>query len=134
VSTSAGKVNSGPRLSARAVGVDVSDDRLSLRLEDGRVLSAPLAWFPRLELATPEQRTNWRLIGRGIGIHWPDLDEDVSVENLLGADGDLLMYRAEPPDSAGPSTPGEPGPGRRRVPVSGTAWYDRPRGGQPTPE
>jgi hypothetical protein len=67
------------------VDVQVSDDMLGMRLEDGRWIAVPLAWFPRLQQASPEQRRNWKLIGRGIGIHWPDLDEDVSVENLLGA-------------------------------------------------
>ncbi len=56
---------------------------LHVRLKDERVVSVPLRWFPRLENASPKQRDNWRLVGGGVGIHWPDLDEDVSVENLL---------------------------------------------------
>jgi len=56
---------------------------MNLVLEDGRQLLVPLAWFPRLLEASDAQRRNWRLIGHGIGIHWPDLDEDISVENLL---------------------------------------------------
>ncbi len=84
MSTSAHRPTTGPELSARAVDVDVSDDYLRVQLEDGRFLSVPLTWFPRLVQATSEQRNNWRLIGRGVGIHWPDLDEDISVENLLG--------------------------------------------------
>jgi hypothetical protein len=56
---------------------------LHVQLSDGREISAPLEWFPRLRDASPEQRANWRLIGRGIGIHWPDIDEDISVESLL---------------------------------------------------
>ena len=52
----------------------------------------PLAWFPRLAAASPEQRDHWKLIGRGVGIHWPDVDEDISVENLLASDGELLTY------------------------------------------
>lgn len=66
-----------------AVDVAVSDDRLSVVLADGRELSVPLAWFPRLLAATRDQRRNWRFIGGGIGIHWEAVDEDVSVENLL---------------------------------------------------
>ena len=93
MSTSARNVRLGPKLSARAVDVRTSDTDLAVRLEDGRTVAAPLAWFPRLERATPEQRKKWKLIGRGVGIHWPDIDEDISVENLLGADGELLAYR-----------------------------------------
>ena len=61
----------------------VSDDALSVDLSDGRTISVPLAWYPRLSHATSEERDHWRLIGNGRGIHWPDLDEDISVENLL---------------------------------------------------
>ena len=68
-----------------AVDVTVLDDRLVVTLADGRELAAPLAWFPRLLEATPEQRRNWRFIGRGHGIHWPDVDEDISVASLLRA-------------------------------------------------
>ena len=67
-----------------AVEVEVSDTMLRIVLTDGRELAAPLAWFPRLRDATPEQRRRWELIGRGHGIHWPDVDEDVSVRVLLG--------------------------------------------------
>ena len=73
------------RVDATAVDVAVTDDRLIVTLADGRELSAPLAWFPRLSEATAEQRQKWRLIGRGHGIHWPDVDEDVSVASLLRA-------------------------------------------------
>ncbi len=66
-----------------ATGVEVSDDSLLLTLVDGRRVSAPLAWFPRLASATPADRSNWRFIGGGVGIHWPALDEDISVESLL---------------------------------------------------
>jgi hypothetical protein len=52
-------------------------------LDDGRTVSVPVAWFPRLVYGSQEERNNWRLIGKGEGIHWPDLDEDISVENLL---------------------------------------------------
>jgi len=63
--------------------VTVTDDTLSIELSDGRALSVPLTWFPRLVHAIPAERTNWRLIGRGEGIHWEDIDEDISVEGLL---------------------------------------------------
>jgi hypothetical protein len=66
-----------------AANIEVTDESLVIDLEDGRTISVPLAWYPRLLHATPEERNNWRLIGRGEGIHWPDLDEDVSVENIL---------------------------------------------------
>jgi len=63
--------------------VTVTEDTLTVELSDGRSLSVPLAWFPRLVHATPAERKNWRLIGRGYGIHWNKLDEDISVEGLL---------------------------------------------------
>lgn len=63
--------------------VHVSGDTLSVELSDGRTISAPLAWYPRLLHGSPRERRNWRLIGRGQGIHWESLDEDVSVEALL---------------------------------------------------
>ena len=67
-----------------AIDVEVSDTLLRIVLTDGRELAAPLAWFPRLRDATPDERRHWELIGRGHGIHWPDVDEDVSVRVLLG--------------------------------------------------
>ena len=67
----------------RARAVVISDDSLTVDLVDGRTISVPLPWYPRLLHGTSEERNNWRLIGDGEGIHWPDLDEDVSVENLL---------------------------------------------------
>jgi len=76
---------SAVRVDATAIGVRVTDERLIVTLADGRELSAPLAWFPRLSEATAEQRQKWRLIGRGHGIHWPDVDEDISVASLLRA-------------------------------------------------
>ena len=66
-----------------AVDVSVTAHALHVVLADGRELSAPLAWFQWLEQATEPQRNNWRLIGGGIGIHWPDVDEDISIESLL---------------------------------------------------
>ena len=58
-------------------------DTLTVDLADGRTVSAPIAWFPRLSHATPEERAEWRLIGNGEGVHWPALDEDISVDGLL---------------------------------------------------
>lgn len=67
----------------RADAVEMTDDSLIVLLTDGRTIEVPLEWFPKLRKATAEQRGNWRLIGRGIGIHWEDLDEDLSVRALL---------------------------------------------------
>lgn len=66
-----------------AESVRITNDTLSVDLTDGRTISVPLAWFPRLLHGTRDERNNWRLIGRGDGIHWKDLDEDISVEGLL---------------------------------------------------
>ncbi len=66
-----------------AINVLFSEIKMTILLEDGRELSVPLEWFPRLRNATPEQLRNWRFIGNGEGIHWEDLDEDISVEKLL---------------------------------------------------
>ncbi len=68
---------------ARAEEVIVTEDTITVELSDGRSISVPLVWYPRLVRGTPEERSNWRLIGQGTGIHWPALDEDISVENLL---------------------------------------------------
>ena len=68
---------------SEAERVEVTDDALMADLSDGRTISVPLAWYPRLVHATPAERRNWRLIGVGQGIHWPDLDEDISIEGLL---------------------------------------------------
>jgi hypothetical protein len=68
---------------ATAQSVQASDDALAVDLADGRTITAPLTWFPRLAHGTPEERANWRLIGQGRGIHWPELDEDISVQSLL---------------------------------------------------
>jgi DNA-binding CsgD family transcriptional regulator len=68
---------------ADAINVDVTNDALTVELSDGRTISVPLAWYPRLLHATPAERKDWRLIGKGKGVHWNALDEDISVENLL---------------------------------------------------
>ena len=67
----------------RIARVEVSDDTITAHLADGRVISVPLAWSWRLSDATPAQREHWRLIGDGHGVHWPDLDEDISAEGML---------------------------------------------------
>ncbi len=67
----------------RAQDVLVSEDELTVSLVDGRRVSVPLAWFPRLLHASPAQRSNWQLLGDGEGIHWPDVDEDLSVAGIL---------------------------------------------------
>ena len=66
-----------------AEDVRVTDDTLHVELSDGRTLSVPLAWYPRLVHATQEERDNWELVGAGQGIRWPDLDEDLSIEGLI---------------------------------------------------
>jgi len=68
---------------AAAQGVRIDDDALTVDLSDGRTIAVPLAWFPRLLHGTAAERANWRLIGSGEGIHWPDLDEDVRIASLL---------------------------------------------------
>ena len=72
---------------AFAQSVSVGDDALVVDLADGRTITAPLAWFPRLAHGTATERTNWRLIAGGEGIHWPELDEDITVESLLAGRG-----------------------------------------------
>lgn len=67
----------------RVANVETNEDELSVRLMDGRTISVPLAWYPRLLHATTEQRQNWEIAGGGFGIHWPDIDEDLSTEGLL---------------------------------------------------
>ncbi len=68
----------------RAAQVRFSDTSLIVSLADGREISVPLSWFPRLANATPNERAHWELIGQGVGIHWPDVEEDISVPRLLG--------------------------------------------------
>jgi hypothetical protein len=66
----------------RVKGVAVDEARLSVELMDGRAIAVPLVWYPRLAEATPEQRRNWQLAGGGYGIHWPEIDEDLSTEGV----------------------------------------------------
>ena len=72
------------RLSAEAMGVEFVGDAIRIVLTDGREISAPMELFPRLRDATPDERAQWRLIGRGEGVPWQDLDEDIAVSALLG--------------------------------------------------
>ena len=88
----------GPTISAdagaRVRDVALTRDVLSLALADGRTISAPIAWFPRLLKGTRQQRTNWRIVGDGIGVHWPDLDEDISPLGLLRGEIPNIVERA----------------------------------------
>lgn len=78
-----------------AVEVSFTPDTFRVTLEDSRELSIPLAWFPRLLHGTPEQREQWELIGRGQGIHWEALDEDISISGLLAGRGDQTRRRKD---------------------------------------
>lgn len=71
------------RADERVHTVTFNGDSFTVELKDGRAITTPLAWFPRLLHATPAQRENWRLSGAGYGIHWPDIDEDIATEGLL---------------------------------------------------
>jgi len=80
----------------RALSVEVTEDELGVSLTDGRRLYVPLVWYPRLLRATSEQRQNWEFIGDGEGIHWPDVDEDLSVAGMLaGIPSQETRFRAE---------------------------------------
>lgn len=74
---------SAPNAGERVKDVHLGEDTLSVDLMDGRTITVPLAWYPRLLHATPEERSNWRVSGGGYGIHWPDIDEDLSTEGML---------------------------------------------------
>ena len=71
------------RREAAAESVSVTQDTMTVHLADGRTLSVPLAWYPRLLHGSPKERNRWRFSGRGEGIHWPDLDKDISIEGLV---------------------------------------------------
>jgi hypothetical protein len=73
------------KVDSAVVDVHITDDEIQMSLADGRQVSAPLEWFPRLRDATHEQRANWRLIANGVGVHWPEVDEDISARSLLAA-------------------------------------------------
>jgi len=68
---------------SRVVNVSVTEDTLSVDLEDGRTIAVPITWYPRLAYGTPQERANFQISSAGYGIHWPDLDEDIGVEGLL---------------------------------------------------
>lgn len=70
-------------LEPRIIDVRVSDETITARLADGRTISVPLAWSWRLSEATPDQRSYWEIIGDGLGVHWPEVDEDISAEGML---------------------------------------------------
>jgi hypothetical protein len=72
-----------PNADERVKSVRIDADTLTVDLMDGRTISVPIAWYPRLANATPDQRTRWQIAGGGYGIHWPDIDEDLSTERLL---------------------------------------------------
>jgi hypothetical protein len=74
------------RSDARIKSIEVSDEMITARLLDGRIIGVPLAWSWRLGAATPEQRANYQIIGDGQGVHWPDIDEDISAAGMLGGD------------------------------------------------
>jgi hypothetical protein len=74
---------SATKIDARVADVTITDQHLEVRLRDGRAIRAPIAWFPRLAAASPADRAKWEPAAAGLGIHWPSLDEDLSVEGLL---------------------------------------------------
>ena len=87
-----GEVRTAP--DERVKNARVTGDAVSVDLMDGRTITVPLAWYPRLAVATPDQRENWEVAGAGFGIHWPDLNEDLSTEGLLrGAPVPLSVSR-----------------------------------------
>jgi hypothetical protein len=115
-------VNTDPRIQH----VRVTDDEIIARLVDGRVISVPLAWSWRLSEATPEQRAHFRLIGSGQGVHWPDVDEDISVEGMLHGVPAHRPRSVAAPKRRGPVRDQEPPNKRiqprrikRRVPAGG---------------
>ena len=74
---------SAPNPGERVKAVQLTDDRLSVDLQDGRTIVVPLSWYPRLLRASPAQGANWQIAGSGFGIHWPEVEEDLSIEGLL---------------------------------------------------
>jgi hypothetical protein len=104
---------------ARIQNVEVTDDAITARLLDGRVISVPLAWSWRLSEATPEQRQRYEIIGQGLGVHWPDVDEDISAEGMLhGIPAHRPQHTptGEEPSrlSGSPSNPYQPSPRQAR--------------------
>lgn len=104
----------------RIARVEVTDERITAHLEDGRVISVPLAWSWRLSDATPAQRANWRLIGEGHGVHWPDVDEDISAEGMLnGTPARRPAQRTGSPKSRPPTRRMQPTRGKRKAAARG---------------
>jgi hypothetical protein len=79
---------------ANAIDLSVSDDTLTVSLDDGRVISTPISWYPRLLHATDSERNNYKFIGNGAGIHWPDIDEDISVQGLIAGHHSLESQKS----------------------------------------
>ena len=88
---------------AKIARVEVSEETITAHLADGRVISVPLAWSWRLSDATPAQRANWRLIGDGHGVHWPDVDEDISADGMLNGTPARRPASRPPTQAAGPA-------------------------------
>ena len=105
----------------RIARVEVSDETITAHLTDGRVISVPLAWSWRLSDATPAQRAKWRLIGDGHGVHWPDVDEDISAEGMLnGTPARRPAHRAGSRKSMGPANRRmQPTRGKRKAAARG---------------
>jgi len=93
-----------PTVDERVVDVKFTRDALSVSLRGGRTITVPLVWYPRLFDATPAQRKNWRVAGGGYGIHWPDVDEDLSTEGLLRGAPAPRPPRDKAPNDAGRRT------------------------------
>ena len=85
------KLNKEPKIQ----DVMTTDDHITVSFDDGRILSFPLKWYPRLVRAKPGQRRNWRLIGRGVGVHWPDVDEDLSAAGLLAGRASIEFIKQQ---------------------------------------
>jgi hypothetical protein len=100
---------------ATAVEVSCTRDALSVVLNDGRMVSVPLAWFPRLLDATPKQRAEWELIGGGIGIHWEAIDEDILVASLLQPENYMRLPNEGLRPAKAPRGVRKPGPSRARL-------------------
>ena len=118
--------------SPTATRLEVTDEVLSVSLSDGREVTVPIAWYPRLAHALAEHRAIWELVGGGHGIHWPELDEDISVENLLfgqpsgeGARSFSRWKEWYQRKLAGPSAVPKGGPG---APVGNSGVVERPGG------
>jgi hypothetical protein len=101
----------------RVAGVTFTADTLNVTMKDGRTITVPLTWYPRLLQATPKQRKQWKVSGGGYGIHWPELDEDLSTEGLLR--GAPAPQSASPPSSARKKVHTVPTPNRSRSTRSG---------------